>query len=317
VLAVALAATTAAPAFGQAHGTFAFTGSMHTARAFHTATLLKNGQVLVAGGAGASGAVLSNAELYDPATGKWTVTGSMSTPRYDHTATLLRDGKVLVAGGFNSVFLDSAELYNPSTGKWSTTGSMTVARELQGAALLEDGEVLVAGGAEPWWPGSTYGSPTAVAELYDPTTGRWTATASMNYSRAGAELTLLQNGKALIAGGDEGGAASCTAELFSEGQWSLTADLYFCGYHTSDTAALLTNGDVVIYGAVDKSYASEFYDPSTNIWRRTFGQLYGNIDFGPLALLATGKVLLAGGTGYYYPVSSASIFMIRPLIIGR
>ena len=75
------------------------TGSMATARCLHTATLLPNGKVLVAGGVDG---VLSSAELYDPASGTWSATGSMGTARDYHTATLLPNGQVLVAGGYKS-----------------------------------------------------------------------------------------------------------------------------------------------------------------------------------------------------------------------
>jgi hypothetical protein len=129
----------------------------------------------------------------------------------------------------------------------------------------------------------------------------------MNYARAGAQLTLLQNGEALIAAGSSISGAQGSAELFSNGQWTLTAALYFCCYHNSDNAVLLTNGDVVIYGGNPPSYASEFFNPSTNVWQRTFGQNYGNLRFGPLALLANGKVLLGGGVPNYGKVSSASM----------
>jgi hypothetical protein len=303
VLAVGLAAATAAPALGQVSGTFTFTGSMHTARAFHTATLLNNGQVLVAGGLCGNSTqcstspVLASAELYNPSTGTWTVTGSMSTPRYQHTATLLKNGQVLVTGGLNgaeggegTVSLDSAELYNPSTGTWSTTGSMTVSRFLHDAALLQNGEVLVAGGGPYVVCGTGCDSvePTTIAELYNPSTGTFTATGSMNYARVYTQLTLLQNGEALIAGGGGSGTpAGCSSELFSNGHWSLTS-LAFCGVN-QDTAALLPNGDVVIAIGEDPG---QFYNPSTNVWKPTNGQEDGT--GGPLALLVNGEVLVAG-----------------------
>src|SRR6266550_877961 len=78
--------------YDPATGTWTFTGSLNYARVLHTATLLLNGNVLVAGGSPG----LTTAELYDPVTGTWTVTGSLNTGRYSHTATLLADGTVLV-----------------------------------------------------------------------------------------------------------------------------------------------------------------------------------------------------------------------------
>ena len=106
------------------------TQNLGTARWSHTATLLPNGQVLVAGGIGIS-AYLSSAELYDPATGTWTATNSLATARAYHTATLLVSGDVLVAGGLAPLIghLTSAELYDSASGTWTTTGSMSLRRD--------------------------------------------------------------------------------------------------------------------------------------------------------------------------------------------
>ncbi|MGA2871053.1 MAG: kelch repeat-containing protein, partial [Verrucomicrobiota bacterium] len=124
------------------------TGPLSTAREQHTATLLPNGQVLVAGGADSSGNPSSVAELYNPANGTWTTTNSLNTAREWHTATLLLNGEVLVAGGQGTApgALASAELYNPTTGTWTPTGSMNTGREWHTATLLANGKVLVAGG---------------------------------------------------------------------------------------------------------------------------------------------------------------------------
>jgi hypothetical protein len=83
-------------------GPWTLTGSLNTARVAHTATLLPNGMVLVAGGFDTGLDAVGSAELYDPATGSWTVTGSLNTARYYHTATLLPNGMVLVAAGESS-----------------------------------------------------------------------------------------------------------------------------------------------------------------------------------------------------------------------
>ena len=105
-------------------GTWMTTGSMSVARFSHTATLLPNGKVLVAGGRSSFGTFLASAELYDPSSGTWATTGSMSVARDFHTATLLPNGMVLVAGGESSgVVLASAELYKHGHGKGSDSPS--------------------------------------------------------------------------------------------------------------------------------------------------------------------------------------------------
>jgi len=122
-------------------GQFTPTGNMAMARAHHTATLLPNGKVLIAGGEGDEGNLqpLDSAELYDPSTGMFTPTGSMTPVRTWHTATLLANSKVLIAGGSNrgDTFqpLASAELYDPSTGMFTPTGSMTTVQRTGPATL--------------------------------------------------------------------------------------------------------------------------------------------------------------------------------------
>jgi Galactose oxidase, central domain len=154
-------------------GTFASTGSMTTSRVFHTATMLYNGKVLIAGGLdpSANGNVfLASAELYDPGTGTFALTGNMNNAREEHTATLMNNGLVLIAAGNDGTggptgFI-SAELYDPTNGIFATTGDPNTARSGQTAALLNDGEVLIASGYVPG------GSSLTSAELYDPTTGK-------------------------------------------------------------------------------------------------------------------------------------------------
>jgi N-acetylneuraminic acid mutarotase len=125
-------------------GSWTITVSLSTARADHTATLLPNGQVLVAGGV--NGAPLDQVELYDPTTGTWTVTDSLSTARFDHTATLLPNGQVLVAGGADGEFSDQVELYDPASGTWSDADDLGTGHLYHTATLLLNGKVLVAGG---------------------------------------------------------------------------------------------------------------------------------------------------------------------------
>jgi Galactose oxidase, central domain/Kelch motif len=193
---------------------------MHTARENHTATLLANGTMLVAGGQGATNAAVASAELYDPETGIWSATGSMHTARQNHTATLLESEQVLVAGGEDSVAgnpLASAELYDAATGSWSATASMNTARVFHTATLLSNngGKVLVAGGFE-----GANAFALASTEVYRPGSGTWIAAPSLNTGRNSHTATFLHvSGQVLVAGGVGGVLTSFTAlasaELFS------------------------------------------------------------------------------------------------------
>jgi hypothetical protein len=194
-------------------------------RSDHTATLLLDGKVLVAGGSDANGTYLDSAELYTiNELDAFSATGSMATVRGGgHTATLLPDGKVLVVGGSVVDFgiLSSAELYDPATGMFSFAGDMTAARAGHTATLLNNGKVLIAGG-HGYYDEGVWSS----AELYDPATETFTATGSMMVTRAYHTATLLKNGKVLIAGGysDVDGALS-SAEIYDPetGTFSSTA----------------------------------------------------------------------------------------------
>lgn len=195
--------------YDPASETWTSTGNLAHIRTWHSATLLRDGRVLVVGGTGSHGAE-TTAEIYDPASGTWTATGSLGTARMNHTATLLPDNRVLVAAGHNySEFeLSSAELFDPASGTWTATGSLTAARRTHTATLLPNGRVLVAGGYDD------YPNTLSSAELYDPGSGIWKATGSMAIGRRSHSATLLPNGKVLIAAGANGPTALLSAELF-------------------------------------------------------------------------------------------------------
>ena len=133
--------------------TFTLVGDMTTTRCWHTATLLANGTVLLAGGQNTSGTTLSSAEIYTPASATFAATGSMNSARMNHTATPLADGTVLVAGGFPNITgsnnaTNTAEIYSLLSQTFTLTGNMTEPRAYHSATMLYDGQILIAGGED-------------------------------------------------------------------------------------------------------------------------------------------------------------------------
>jgi N-acetylneuraminic acid mutarotase len=201
----------------------------------HTATLLEDGRLLVVGGKEKPYGSLGTAEIFDPSTNEWSSAGSTLEPRGEgHTATLLDNG-VLITGGTASAL---AEIYDFSTDQWSPAGTMMNARLRASATLLEDGRVLVAGGEDATVTGSKL---LASAEIYDPSTGEWTATGSMNEAHSGHSTALL-NGKPFLVG-------RYLAEVYdpSTETWS-SAGQPVRERRFGSTATAMENGTVLVTG---------------------------------------------------------------------
>ncbi len=192
--------------YDPATGTFSKAGSMSSIRDQHTATLLADGRVLVVGGGGEGYASVSSADLFDPATRTFSKTGSMKVGRWLQTATLLQDGRVLVTGGRspNDSVYASAELFDPATGRFSSTDAMDDGRQQHTATLLRDGRVLIAGG---YWSNGQSWRVLSSTEIYDPATGKFTSSGSMGTPRDSHTATLLDDGRVLIAGGEDIGSS--------------------------------------------------------------------------------------------------------------
>ena len=255
-------------------------GQLLTERSLHTATLLQDGRVLVAGGNGA----LSSAELYYPGLDAWLPALPMTSGRYCHTATRLKDGRVLVVGGtYLSGYLNSAELYNPVTGIWTTVASMEFARTTHTATLLRDGRVLVTGG---------YGSGPDLTscELYDPSTDTWTPAASMTFAREGHTATLLKDGRVLVAGGYQ----QSSAELYDPRTDTWTSAAFMSEVRECATATLLRDGRVLLVGGSGGDRAScELYDPRSDMWTPAASMAAGRSSH-TASLLQDGRVLVVG-----------------------
>ena len=284
---------------------WSFTGNMNSYRTYHTATLLQNGQVLVASGRGVAGnngsQYQDTAEIYNPATGTFSTTGNVNTAREYHAAALLPNGDVLIVGGQDVVntrinCLSSAELYNPSTGTFAFTGSLIIALCAPTATPLNNGKVLVIGGT--------------TAELYDPSSGTFSNTGSPHVSRVQHTATLLPNGEVLVAGGAAGTAYTATAELYNPatGTFTVTGSM-----HTSrdqHTATLMNNGEVLIAGGITMigpqyqiQTSAELYNPSTGKFTVTGSMNQFRMDH-TAVLLPSGEVLEVSG----YPTITAELY---------
>lgn len=272
------------------------TGDMTSPRSGHTATLLPNGQVLIAGGMERNGVFFNSAELYDPTTGRFTAASQkMSTQRVGHSATLLPNGRVLIAGGWGGEgLLASAELYDPGTGVFTSTGKMSSARGDFTATLLSNGKVLVAGGENS--------GVLLSAEIYDPATGEFAQTGNMNAGRTMHTAVLLPDGRVLVTGGGEYQHPVATAELYdrTSGTFTVTSNMTVPRY--KHAAILLPDGNVLVVGGSDgRDWQGQYANAEIYSSAKGAFSVTGNMKMArfklpwAVALLKSGRVLIAGG----------------------
>jgi Galactose oxidase, central domain len=257
---------------------------MNSVRTGHTATLLNDGRVLVAGGFDSSNASLSTAELFDPTTGEFTLAnGPMTAGRADHTATLLSSGKVLVVGGSPNTAL--GEIFDPASNTFTSTTTKGTEVIFLTATLLVNGRVLVAGGLVNFvninhcfslYPPLSVAS----ASIFDNGSASFLATGDMSSPRAEHTATVLGDGKVLVAGGSDFRArfSSCapgggqtipvlaSAELYDpvHGAFALTSSMITA--RSRHTATLLANGDVVVIGGIDAGPAGAYFLASAELY---------------------------------------------------
>ena len=298
-------------------GSWEDVGPLVEGRGGHTATLLQDGTVLVAGGSPGGDNVdgLRTTERFDPATGRWRAAGIMSTARAGHAATLLPDGSVLVTGG---VRLATAEVYDPVADTWAEVAAMSVPRNGHTLTLLRDGRVLVVGG----FP-ALETPPSATAEVYDPAARRWSPAGQMTGSRGYHAATVLADGRVLVSAGnaanlsrqvpsastttttagfitpptEPGGGEVATAEVFdpASGSWSPTGSLGAA--RSAHTASLLPDGRVLVTGGFSPGGvigSAELYDPAAGTWAAAEAMPSPRA-IHTATLLRNGQVLVLGG----------------------
>lgn len=288
--------------------TFAPVGEMLSVRSNHTATLLRDGRVLIAGGETLAsgqygGPTQTTAELYDPVTKAFSPTGSMNQARRRHTATLLDNGQVLITGPAGEI---SAELYDPDTGQFIRTGSLlTAQRRNQIAAPLPGGRVLIAGDVD--------------AELFDPVTRSFTRAASYAVASIYPGMAAsLNDGRVLLLGSNPSQIYDPKSDSFA-----ITSNLLFSdgGEVELSTATTLTDGRVLIAGGTDEMLRydeAKLYDPVTSSFNLT-GSMNRIRDAHAAVRLNDGRVLVLGGdgmaswgAGYMFSGSEASAELYDP-----
>lgn len=327
--------------FDPAGGTWSTTQAMNYPRLGHAAVALTDGRVLVLGGhplvqhcaevfTGSPPAVIAKtAEIYDPASGTWVRAADMSAVRNSPAAVLLADGRVLVAGGGNRCgqVYRSAEVYDPATGTWAPTGSMNVARQAAAAVRLPDGRVLLAGGVSDGSdPARPFGS-LASAEIYDPASGTWTLTGSMNAARlwgsvdvsASEFLALLPDGRVLAAGGFDSCYLRCgfvlhaSAEVFDPASrtWTPVGPMGRARSHHRLSA--LPKGYVLVAGGHASGVPvgdAEVFDPASGTFVSAGALGTARYDYSATPL-GGGRVLFAQGQGLVGALSSGEIFAVN------
>ena len=317
---------------------FSSAASSTQARAFHTATLLNDGHVLIAGGIVAGSTYLASAEKYDRLSNAWSPAGSMLTSRSSHTATLMNDGRVLVAGGNNagSSALSSVEIYNPASNSWTTAASLPAGRALHSAVLLPDGSVLVSGGgvsnltrydpALNSWSniataavtgtavllnsGMVLIIDTASAKLFDPVSNGLSNAGAMPTARASFAVSLLGDGRVLTVGGRISLSSTNAVDIYNPvtNTWSAAASM---AASRIAPIALLTNGLVLVVAGSNNSgilNSAEVYDPASNTWTSA-----GNLTIARSDHIATrltnGAVLIHGGRTIIDYYSSSELYI--------
>ncbi len=275
--------------------------TMNAPRAAHTATLLPDGKVLLAGGfrpQGTAEIAIASAELYDPQTNSFMPTNDMNEPRSGHTATLLPNGKVLIVGGWGpNQRLATAELYDPAAGTFSYAASLFEPRASMTATLLQDGRVLIAGGD------FARNSPQLVAEIYDPAANTFTLTGSLHDGRSAHTATRLADGTVLFAGGHSAGSAVlASAEIYDPQTGAFKPTGSMNRVRHKHAAVLLPDDTVLLIGGSNqddwrgKYSSAELYDAQTGTFVEAASLNSERFKLADAAvLLQNGNVLVSGG----------------------
>ncbi|MGA3093578.1 MAG: Ig-like domain repeat protein [Terriglobales bacterium] len=248
-------------------------GTIATITAAGIATGVAEGPVTITAAVGA----INGSATITGSPSPFRFTGSLNTERIYNTATVLQNGQVLIVGGYGigangTDDIAVCELFNPATGIFTPTGSLNFPRYWHTATLLQNGMVLITGGVS-WNTADGYDVDQPVAELYDPATGLFSPTGSLNFPRVDHTATLLQNGQVLVAGGGGSSGPAATAEVYKPATGIFTNMGNLNNPRSSHTATLLNDGTVLIAGGGNGNpgliAAAEIYNPTAGTFTPT------------------------------------------------
>jgi hypothetical protein len=310
-------------------GTLVSWGPTTIGRFSHTATLLEGNKVLIAGGMERNGVWLDSGEVYDEATRHFVSTAHMLSRRAGAMAAALPDGTALIAGGTDGSGknLATAEIFNPQTNTFSLTGSMNAPRAHGVAIFLPRiNKVLIIGGVA-----NGDDNQHASAELYDPSTGRFSQTGSMSIPRAYFNAVLLRDGSVLVMGGMSGGEfpnpnLEASAEIYDPaiGRFSQVGAMNITRYKHG--AALLPDGKVIIVGGQtggsygERLSSTEIFDPAKRQFQRGPEMKLPRYKLlNSVSRLKDGRILVAGGADQpeiYDPAANSFTLVSGPKLDG-
>lgn len=286
-----------------APATFTFTGSMSSARSYHTATLLADGLVLIVGGLDASGSPTASSEIYDPSSGAFTAAGNLPGKAAGHTATRLNDGRVLAVGGGNS----SAVIFDAATRTWKAAGGTSSSRSYHTATLLRDGRVLLVGGSDG------AGKAIISSSIYDPVAGSFATGPSLSAARERHTATLLADGRVLVAGGRVATGNRFTAlrsaEIYDPATNAFTTVTTMLSARYSHGTSVVAGKVLVAGGNVGstETSATEVFDPATGVWTALSNLVTARSEF-TVTPLDVGRILIAGGQSGVTRLAVAEIY---------
>lgn len=265
--------------------------SLKTARAYHTATTLQDGRVVVIGGSDEEEKPLATMEIYDPSKDRWEAGPDLQVARTGHTASLLSDGSVLVVGGMNAngepIYV--TERWSSQSATWQNAGLLAEARADHQATVLSNGDVLISGGTR-MHPRGYAGVPALALELWQAELSQWRSAGQIPLLFRDHRAVLGADDRVFLFGSDPYGSSTLVWLPNEEENILVEATL-------NGTLTRLQDGRFLLAGGSrrqEQTSAALLYDAKANRWTSTRPMHWRRTNHRAV-LLHDGRVLVLGG----------------------